>query len=176
MRRAYDGGLRLMFADATDSQLLSTLWSKVGFNYWPNVPNPDPNFDYNSAAKQLEFIQSLVAANSSWMQIVKSPAEARQAISGNKLAVVLGLEMDSLNLDQILGLVSRFGVRHVIPIHLANSPFGGSAVYKDLWNTNGWFLNSHQFVQVEFDPTIQFRLGVPATSSLYRQASLSPVL
>jgi microsomal dipeptidase-like Zn-dependent dipeptidase len=161
IHRAYLGGLRLVFAAATDNQLLTALWSKTGFNVDSQVPNPDPNFDYNSAIEQLAFIQSFVAANSSWMQIVESPAEARQAINSNKLAVVLSLEMDALTPNQIQTLVYSFGVRHVIPIHLANSPFGGSAVYNDLWNTNSWFLNNHQFFQVDFDPTITFRLGRP---------------
>jgi microsomal dipeptidase-like Zn-dependent dipeptidase len=161
IHRAYLGGLRLMFAAATDNQLLSTLWLKTGFNVDSQVPNPDPNFDYNSAVRQLNFIRSFVTANSSWMQIVKTPAEARQAINSNKLAVVLSLEMDSLTVNQIETLVYAYDVRHVIPIHLANGPFGGSAVYDNAFNTNNWFLNGHQFFQVDFDPSITFRLDRP---------------
>ena len=161
IKRAYDGGLRLLFAAAVDNQLLSTIWTKTGFNVDSQVPNADPNFDYNSAIKQLNFIQALAAANSSWMQIVKSPAEARQAIGSNKLAIVLSLEMDALTANQIQTLVNAYGVRHVIPIHLANSPFGGTAVYNDLWNTNSWFLNNHQFLQVDFDPNVTFNLSRP---------------
>ena len=161
LHRAYLGGLRLMFAAATDNQLLYTLWLKTGFNVDSQVPNPDPSFDYNSAVQQLNFIKSFVAANNTWMQIVKTPKEARDAINANKLAVVLSLELDSLTPNQILTLVNGNDVRHVIPTHLANGAFGGSAMYNDLWNTNTWFLNNHQFFRVDFDPNISFRLGRP---------------
>ena len=160
IRRAYDGGLRLMIAAAADNQLLSDLWH-IGFNALGNsIPVPDSSFDFNSAVRQLTFIQSLVAANSSWMQIVTTSAEARQAIQDNKLAVILSLEMDSLSSDQILNLVNNFSVRHVIPIHLANNSFGGPAVYDDLWNGNTHFLNG-SFYDVKSDQCLSFRLGEP---------------
>ena len=45
-----------------------------------------------------------------WLQIVYSPEEARQIIGDNKLAVILGVEVDSLgnwrkpeDLDQLTG-------------------------------------------------------------------------
>jgi microsomal dipeptidase-like Zn-dependent dipeptidase len=82
--------------------------------------------------------------------------------------------MDSLTLNQIISLVSTFGVRHVIPIHLANGPFGGSAVYNDLFNTNTWFLNNHQFFRVDFDPVIQFRLGVPNALQAFPGGAVVP--
>jgi hypothetical protein len=40
-----------------------------------------------SSRRQIAFIQSLVAANPSWMQIVLTPADARAAIKANKLAI-----------------------------------------------------------------------------------------
>lgn len=162
IKRAFDAGLRLLFASATDNQLLSNLWH-VGFNLFPQVPAVDPEFDLKSAERQIDFIQSLADANSSWMQIVRTPAEARQAINANKLAVVLSVEMDALSMDDITELVSR-GVRHVIPIHLADSLFGGSAVYNDLWNANTYYLN-HSFFQVDFDTGVSFQLGVPKRNS-----------
>jgi microsomal dipeptidase-like Zn-dependent dipeptidase len=161
IKRAYLGGLRLMFAAAVNTQILYDFWTKTGFNVFSQVPDPEQGFDYRSAVTQLQFIQNEAAANSTWMQVVKTPAEARQAIAANKLAVVLSLEMDSLTPNEVQSLIAVYNVRHVTPIHLANSPFGGSAVYNDNWNTNNWFLNNHQFVQVDFDTNITFNLGKP---------------
>jgi microsomal dipeptidase-like Zn-dependent dipeptidase len=160
IKRAYDGGLRLLFAAATDNEVLSDLWH-IGFNANGNpIPVPDSSFDFNSAVRQLTFIKSLVAANSSWMQIVTTSSEARQATQSNKLAVVLSVEMDSLSPQQILTLATNYQVRHVTPVHLANSAFGGVAVYDDLWNGNNNFLNGH-FYDVQSDKCLSFQLGEP---------------
>jgi microsomal dipeptidase-like Zn-dependent dipeptidase len=160
IRRAYDGGLRLLFAAATDNEVIHDLWNN-GMNLGGNpIPLPTGTFDYGSAQKQLAFIQQLVQANSDWMQIVTSSADARAAISQDKLAVVLSLELDSLYTDQILDLAAQFGVRHVIPVHLSNSTIGGTAAFDDLWNANTFFLTGG-FIHVRTNPCISFRLGLP---------------
>jgi len=160
IKRAYDGGLRLMVASATDNELLSDLWN-LGYHAGGNtIPVPDSAFDFNSAVRQLQFIHTLVAANNSWMQIVTTPTEARNAINNNKLAVILGLELDSLSLDQVATLASNYQVRSVIPVHLANSRFGGMAMYDDVWNANNYFYNG-MFFDVSLNNCVSFRLGVP---------------
>ena len=85
------------------------------------------------------------------MQIVYSPEEARQVIGENRLAVILGVEVDSLgnwrhpedldklcqgDLDQARRLIGQeldwlhgLGVRQITPIHLTNNAFGGTAIY-----------------------------------------------
>jgi microsomal dipeptidase-like Zn-dependent dipeptidase len=163
IKRAFDGGLRLMFASVTDDEILSKLWNQ-GFNLLGNtMPTHDSTFDYTSAVKQLTYITNLVNANSTWMQIVKTPSEARNAINSNKLAVVLSLEMDSLNLAQIQALVQKFGVAHVIPVHLADSSFGGTAIYSDLFNGLSNFINGFPENGVD-DPNVNFRLATPVQS------------
>ena len=161
IKRAYDGGLRLMVASVTDNQLMSKMWTQIGFNLFGNpVPKPESEYEYKSARRQLEFIRRLAAANSSWMQVVTSAAEARLAIKSNRLAVVLGVEMDSLTADQILVLAHQYGVRQVVPIHLINNAFGGTAVYNEIFNaTNNWMNGS--FLKVTNDPLLQFRLERP---------------
>jgi microsomal dipeptidase-like Zn-dependent dipeptidase len=94
------------------------------------------------------------------MQIVTTPAQARQAIGDNKLAVVLGVEMHELSLDQITTLMQNYGVAHIIPIHLLNNSFGSTAIYSDQFNTENNFLLGG-FYRAESDPCLSFRLGVP---------------
>ncbi len=155
--RAYQGGQRLMVASITDSQTLAMIWNRHQFATRPAF---DANFDFESAKRQIAFIERWVGANSGWMQIVTTPEEARTAIRANKMAIILGLEMDRLSTDQILTLIRDFKVRQVIPIHLANNQFGGTAAYKELFNTNNHYLNG-AFIQVAADPTLRFKFKRP---------------
>ena len=97
------------------------------------------------------------------MQIVTTPSEARAAITGNppKLAVVLSLEMDYLSLSDIQKLVKHFHVAHVIPVHLADNSFGGTAIYSDLFNGLSNFLNGSPENSVP-DNNVNFNLGTRA--------------
>ncbi len=157
IHRAWQGGLRLMIASVTDNETLSMLWNRT---YGASRPSHNPNQDYESARKQLSFLHALVAANSSWMQIARSSAEARAIVAANHLAIILGVEMDQLSVEQIVALKNEFDVRSVIPIHLTDNVFGGVAVYNDAFNTHNWFVNDY-FFQVEADPSLDFHLDRP---------------
>ncbi len=159
IRRAYDGGLRLLVASVTDNQLLAQMWN-VGLNTTSSPLPRDDGFEYASAVRQLDFITAQVRANADWMQLVKTPSEARSAIEADKLAVVLALEMDTLDADEILRLYDSHGVRLVTPVHLVDNGFGGAAVYIDLFNTNNHYLNE-KFFAVSGDPLLEFRLSHP---------------
>jgi microsomal dipeptidase-like Zn-dependent dipeptidase len=171
IRRAYEGGLRLMFASATDNQTLSMLWHR-NYDYYGNpVPAFEPTYDYESARRQIEFIRELAGRNLAWMQIVETPAQARTAIRAGKLALVLSLELDTLTVDQIRTL-RLLGVRHVIPVHFADNTFGGTAVYgassgDNVFNTANWFLNG-RFFSVVGDPLVSYRLGRPQKLHYHR--------
>lgn len=170
IRRAFQGGLRLMFASVTDNQTLTMLWNRAyDFSGGP-APRFDPEFDFASARRQLGFIRDLAAANASWMQVVTSAAEARRAILAGKLALVLSVELDSLSLDQVRTLRDE-GVRHIVPIHLANNAFGGAAVHgptpldprnppENVFNTANQFLTGSFFSVVD-DVSLRYRLGRP---------------
>jgi hypothetical protein len=85
IRRAYEGGLRLMGALAVHNRLLTFLMEGRDV------------LDDGVVAAQTTAMQRLVEANSSWMELVYSPAHARRAIHDqNKLATVLGVEVDQL--------------------------------------------------------------------------------
>lgn len=157
IHRAWQGGLRLLIASVTDSQTLSMFWTR---SHGAPRPQPNPNYDYESAKFQLAFIRQFVAANSSWMQVVLTPAEARSAIAANKLAIILSVEMDTLTTEQIADLYRNHSVRHVTPIHLLNNKFGGVAVYSDMFNTANGYVNG-DFFRVEHDSTLEFGLGRP---------------
>ena len=147
-----------MVASATDNQMLDILWN-------PDFSLSQGRFafredaDYKSAQEQFDFIEQFVAANASWMTIAKTPAQARAAISEGKLVVVLGLEMDELSAEEILKLKERYGVALVMPVHLINNSFGGTAVYNDFFNVANYFMNGDLY-RIDHDPTVGFQLDL----------------
>jgi microsomal dipeptidase-like Zn-dependent dipeptidase len=171
MKRAYDGGQRVMIASVTDNEFLADMWTKIGYNALGNpVPAIDPNFGYNSAVRQINFIKKQAAANPTWMEVVYTPEEARTAMINHKMAVILSLELDSLTPAQILKLVKDHGVRHVIPVHLINNSIGGTAVYNDAFNAvnnfvnggrNGGEMKNNGFFKILYDKKLDQRLGRP---------------
>ena len=132
IRRAYESGLRLMFASATDDQVIAALLAG------PNFVNgfvPDPSSDYESARRQLDWIQKIVEQNYNWMRIALTPRQARDIINGGRLAVVLALEMNGLREPDVASLIGDFGVKHIIPIHLIDNDVGGTAANGSLFNS-----------------------------------------
>lgn len=173
IRRAYEGGQRLMIASTTDNEFLADMWTKIGFNWTGNpIPAVDPDFGFDSARRQLKAIKQMVYLNPDWMEIALTSADAARIIKANKMAIILAVEMDSLTPAQILKLVKEDGVRQVIPVHLVNNDIGGAAVYTDAFNAVNNFLHSERdefqhvlydgFMKVLYDPLIAFRFGVPS--------------
>ena len=91
--RAYQGGLRLATCLAVNNELLATKSN-------PRLP-PD---DRSAIQAQVAGMRAMVTfvdqqsggAGHGWLQIASSPDEARKIIGENKLAVILGVEVDSL--------------------------------------------------------------------------------
>ncbi len=171
IKRAYDGGLRIMVASAMDNLTFRTLW-RNGYNIAPPRLRANKHDEFASAKRQLDYIHRFAAANSSWMEIVKTAAEARNAVRNNKLAVILGTELDTLTADQLLNLRDTHDVRLVIPAHVADSPIAGSAVYENLFNSHNWFLNG-DFFHVQGDSHLRVRLSKPSYLSV--QTSIWPL-
>lgn len=165
IERAYEGGLRLLFASVTDSQILDKLWNN-GTNVFGNSTTPDPDWgDKERAAVQLQYMIDVADAHPTWMEIVTSSEEARETIEAGKLAIVLSLEMDDLSVDEILELQANYGVAHVIPIHLVNNDFGGTAIYNDEFNGMNRFLQNQTLTPVA-SSTVSFRLNPQVPSLL----------
>jgi hypothetical protein len=147
LRRAFDGGLRLLVAHAVNNELLAS-------QYNGTVPYDD----VSAVETQIAAMIALAANHPDWMQIAYSSSQARTIIQQNKLAIVLGVEVDSIGnwkdastLTQstittyLNHLYYGLGVRHLFPIHLTNNVFGGAAVYNDLFNVDNFFLHKDYF-------------------------------
>jgi microsomal dipeptidase-like Zn-dependent dipeptidase len=131
IERAHQHGLRLMVALACHSRNLADLQAR-------------PMSDWEAGQVQIRYVKELAARNSSWMAGVRTPEEARAVISGGRLAIILGLELDTLgNLDQPHGTpisdstlqdlvadIVNMDVRYVFPVHLNDNTFAGMALYK----------------------------------------------
>jgi microsomal dipeptidase-like Zn-dependent dipeptidase len=176
--RSYQGGLRLVTCLAVNNELLA------------NKSDSDQPMDDKSAIQiqvmgmkeMVDFIDTQAGGpGRGWMQIAYTPEEARQIIGQNKLAVILGIEVDSLgnwrrlaDLDkmcqgdlvrarQLIGLeldwLCGLGVRQVTPIHLTNNAFGGTAIYLRFLETVNMFVTGERWsVEDAWETGIRYRL------------------
>jgi microsomal dipeptidase-like Zn-dependent dipeptidase len=185
IRRAYEGGLRVLVALAVNSQLLAEA-----------IDGDPPTDDRNSTDAQIAYLKTFVKNHDDFMEIAYSPAELRDIVRRNKLAVVLGTEIDnpgdlyrmllpgydaktlSPALENIVGteLERQYceGIRYQFLVHLVDNAFGGTGVYNDMFNVSNKFTSllplivdnpvpSGAVFDVEgaSDPLVDFRLSAP---------------
>ena len=160
VRRAWEGGLRLMVALVVNNELLA------------DVTGAGPADDRSAVETQLAAMKALVARHPDFMEIALTATEARQIIAAGRLAIVLGVEVDSLGnwqregdatVDEVrtyLSELHQLGVRHMFPIHLVNNAFGGTAAFNDMFNGLNAALRQ-QWYSVEPNPDTTFTLGQP---------------
>ena len=141
IRRAYDGGLRVMVALATHNQTLAAAVSG---------PGDGPTDDKGSADLQIDETKALVGRHRDFMEIADSAADVRRIVSANKLAIVLGVEIDNIgNFNRERSLTAAMisaelrrlhgkGVRYVFPIHVIDNKFGGTAIYENAFNLSNY--------------------------------------
>ncbi|HSB66979.1 MAG TPA: membrane dipeptidase [Anaerolineales bacterium] len=176
--RAYQGGLRLVSCLAVNNELLATKSN-------PRLPTDDRNAIATQLAAMKEmagFIDEQAGGPGlGWLQIAYSAEEARRIIAENKLAIVLGVEVDSLgnwrrvddleaacqgDLTQARLLIGAeldwlysLGVRQVTPIHLTNNAFGGTAIYmRFLESINVFVTGEHWEVEDAWQTGVRYRL------------------
>ncbi len=168
VRRSYDAGQRVMVALAVNNYTIAA--GVAG-------PGDGPTDDKSSADLQIAEIKSFVGRHNDFMEVALTPADLRRIVAANKMAIVLGVEIDNIgNFNKVGGSgpmtydaiqhLYNEGVRYVFPIHLINNKFGGTAVYQDIFNlsnyhvTGSWFdltcsVDSegitHKFVPAGFD-------------------------
>ena len=156
IRRAYNGGERVMVALCVNNELLATV-SKGD----PSAPHDDRTV----GDLQISELKNFVSRHSDFMEIAYDPFQLRDIVRRGKLAIIIGSELDDIgNLvrdpnvhpysftgaldsysqqrvhDEIYHLYTN-GVRYVFTVHLANNKFGGSPVVDDLLNVGSKFLN-----------------------------------
>ncbi|MEZ5040133.1 MAG: membrane dipeptidase [Saprospiraceae bacterium] len=162
LKRTYDGGLRVMVALTVNSELFAEI-----------IDGDEPKDDKASADLQLDEIISFVGRHDEFMEIARTPADLRRIVGANKMAVLLGMEVDNIgnfhkpnvtcNESTVRTEIQRLynkGVRYIFPIHLTDNKFGGAAVYEDLFNyVNRYSTGSLFSVEQSADATINFRLG-----------------
>jgi microsomal dipeptidase-like Zn-dependent dipeptidase len=194
--RAYQGGLRLATCLAVNNELLAS-----------KSPSDQPLDDksaiqiqINGMKEMVKFIDSQFGGpGKGWMQIAYSPEEAQKIIAEGKLAIILGIEVDSLgnwrrvedlekichgdlNLArQLIGLeldwLRGMGVRQVTPIHLTNNAFGGTAIYLRFLETVNLFVTGERWtVEDAWKTGVRYRLdkdGADLKDEMERTAAVS---
>lgn len=158
VERAFLGGLRMMVQLAVTNEALCGM-GKVRDGFTCD--------DMDAVDKQIQATKDLEKAidqkddglinGTGWYRIAYSPAEARAHIRAGKMAVVLGIEVDSLFgckpgvvcsesfLREQLQDYYDLGVRHVFPIHQYDNAFGGAAVFRGELNAANRVVAGHHF-------------------------------
>jgi microsomal dipeptidase-like Zn-dependent dipeptidase len=143
IRRAYDGGLRVMVALATHNQTLAA--AVMG-------PGDGPGDDKASGDLQIDEMKTFFGRHNDFMEIALTAADVRRIVTANKLAIVLGVELDTIgNFNKLplgaltqpiiaaeIGRLFAKGVRYIFPVHLIDNSFGGTAIYLDIFNQSNY--------------------------------------
>ena len=147
IKRAWQGGLRLLQADAVNYEFLETVY-RISRPYTPGVPL-NPATDAWNIRHQVKAVRDLVEMQDvqSFAGVALSAREARSLIQEGKLAIVPGIETETLGpvdkalrgvtddatmrelIEPVVACLHARGVRHVIPVHLGENAFGAPAVY-----------------------------------------------
>lgn len=157
IKRAYDGGLRTMVALCVNNGLLGSASQGPG---WSD--------DLHVGDQQIKSLKEFVSRHSDFMEIAYDPIELRDIIRRNKLAVIIGSELDDIGnfakdnsindlnpgpadyqkvrseIDRLYGL----GMRYIFPVHLMNNKLGGTPVASVMLNMASRYLNGTS-IQVE---------------------------
>lgn len=135
IQRTYQGGLRVMVALAVNNHTLADA-----------VNGDSPTDDKGSADLQIREIEEFVNRHNDFMEVATSPQQLRSIVRKNKLAVIIGVEIDnignfnktsSLSQEMITEEIQKLynnKVRYIFPIHVLDNKFGGTAVYQDIFN------------------------------------------
>ncbi|MFT3707377.1 MAG: membrane dipeptidase [Archangium sp.] len=182
IRRAWQGGLRIVQMDVQSTPALGATYATanglfVDGNRTPVPPDDAAQLELQVGAARQFFAEGGPAGD--FAGIARTPAEARALIRKGKLAVILGIEVESLEaigdrdagVEQTVSSVIRelreAGVVHVIPIHLQRNGFGHPAVFNPTLNAMN-FTDTGEFYATEdaFDAGIRFDPKFAAGSGL----------
>ena len=157
LERAYQGGMRLMVMLAVNNEVLCRIGiRKKHRDCKQNMQDIDIQIS-NAYLLQTYVDLQNGGPGQGWFRIVTSPAQARQVIEDGKMAVVLGIETESLfnckkpgdcSQSFIRSEVQKYynrGVRHMFPIHDFDNEFGGAATFKSAINTGNRIARGEYF-------------------------------
>ena len=166
LQRAHDHGLKMITMHAVNNTLLCQLGLGIASFRCD---------DDSSVVRQIQGAKDLEAyidaraggPGQGFYRIVYNSEQARAVIAQGKLAVVLGVEVDTPRncttgvdctavVNQLVQGYFDMGVRVVYPIHLVDNAFGGAAIYTDLFE-----LNNHVVNGTFFDVTTSCNVGDP---------------
>lgn len=176
IERAYRGGMKLMVANAVNNEVLCRVADRQRDFACEDMPTVDRQI---AAIKDMERFIDLRSGGpgAGWFRIAYSAAEAREIVRTGKMAVVLGIEVDSLfgckkgstctadDVRQGIDAYHAMGVRHMFPIHLFDNDFGGTAVYFDFFNVGSALSNGGDFLSVTDCASQGFEFRLSDTST-----------
>jgi len=177
LKRSHDGGLRVMVALTVNSEILAKILNGNG-------PYDDMSVAERQIDETIRFVNN--PQNASFMQIAFSAEDVRKIVGNNKLAVVLGMEVDKLgnfgkpgvptNEATVRNEIQRLyrkGIRYIFPVHLLDNSFGGAAVYETLFNFANKQANGYLFrVTTSPDPNVTHNARLLEGSGLGFENSL----
>ncbi|HEY4212633.1 MAG TPA: hypothetical protein VGM84_14225 [Steroidobacteraceae bacterium] len=153
IRRSWVGGLRVMVALAVNNKTLADTVAGSG---------DGPADDKSSADLQIAELTAFVARHSDFMEIAKTSADVQRIVSANRLAVILGVEIDHLGnfgqtinslivpnpptAAQVTAEIDRLwgeGVRYAFPVHVLDNLFGATAAYEDMFEISNFRETGH---------------------------------
>ncbi len=168
VRRAYDGGLRVVVALTVHNKLIAGA----------TVDSIPPFDDLAVTDRQIKELKEFVSRHSDFLEIAYSPFDLRRIVHENKLAVIIGSETDDIGnfsgnpvVKESADAISRelvrkrlqalhdMGLRYLFPVHLVDNKFGGSAIYNPVFTIATKYAMGRP---IEVEPVgngIQFRLG-----------------
>lgn len=159
MKRTYEGGERVLVALCVNNRLLAAASKGVA---------GAPHDDLAVGDLQISELKAFVDRHSDFMEIAYDPFQLRDIIRRNKLAIIIGSELDDIgnfcrdsriipNLvggqldvysrDQVRAEIQRLydeGVRYMFTVHLSDNKFGGTPLASDMLNIGSKFLNNGQ--------------------------------
>ncbi len=176
IKRAKEGGLRIMVALAVNNQTIADA-AEVG----------GAIDDLSSMNKQLIRMKELFGGHADFLEIAYTSADLRRIVNSGKLAVILGIEMDNIgnfcnpidkknvffnpnptdvDIRYEIDRLFTLGVRYIFPIHITNNVFGGTAFYENKFNIANKYNTGNTFLPevVSSDEGIEFKLQSPFTS------------
>ncbi|CAN7740994.1 membrane dipeptidase [Variovorax sp. LjRoot178] len=169
IKRAHDGGLRLVVCLAVNNEFLAQRLSEL-FG-----PGGAPSVDDAAISAQIAEMQAMVdfvdmqagGPGMGWMELVKAPIDARRVVGAGKLAIVIGVEVDSLGgwhteselesaaltagksegalIAELVDDLYAKGVRHLFPVHATDNPFGGAALFVKNYDAANFVLTGSSF-------------------------------